>query len=91
MVTYWHIAVSIKMASNVGVFCHCCLFACHSGGRRSNMEEVLVARWWLPGASSAALDLLHGVILRALLQCICMAIKLACNGGTVAHHCHLFA
>ena len=81
MVTYWRIAVSINMASNVGVFCVCCLFACHSGGRCSK----------LPGASSIALNLLHGVILRALLQHVCMAIKMACNGGTVAHRCHLFA
>ncbi len=37
-VTYRHIAMAIKMASIVGVFVDCCLFACFPGGFRGNME-----------------------------------------------------
>ena len=37
----------------------CCCFVCYCpGGCRSDTEQV-VARWWRPVASSAALDMLH--------------------------------
>ncbi len=38
MVTYQHIAMAIKMASFVGVFVDCCLFACCPGGRWGDTE-----------------------------------------------------
>jgi hypothetical protein len=40
-VTYWHIAMAIKMASFAGVFVDCCLYACCPGGRWGNMEQVV--------------------------------------------------
>jgi hypothetical protein len=70
--------MAIKMASKVGVLFDCCFVDCCPGSRRGDMERV-VAQWWLPGASSVALDL--------LLQCIhIMAIEMACNGGTFIWH-----
>ncbi len=84
-VTYQRIAMAIKTATFLGVFVDCCLFACCPGGRWSNTEQV-VARWWLPGASSVALDLLHWVMPRSSLQPIRMAIKMACDRGTFVRH-----
>ncbi len=80
-VTYRRIAIAIKMATFLGVFVDCCLFACCPGSLWGNMEQV-VARWRLPGASSVALDLLHRVMPCSSLQRVRMAIKMACNGGT---------
>jgi hypothetical protein len=40
-VTYWRIAMAIKMASFVGVFVDCCLFACCPGNRWGNTEQVV--------------------------------------------------
>jgi hypothetical protein len=84
-VTYQRIAMAIKTATFLGVFVDCCLFACCPGGCWGNTEQV-VAQWRLPGASSVALDLLHWVIPRSLLQRICIAIKMACDGGTFVRH-----
>jgi hypothetical protein len=39
VVTYWRIAMAIKMASKVGVFVHCCVFACCPGGHQGNVEQ----------------------------------------------------
>jgi hypothetical protein len=36
LVTYWRIAMSIKMATFLGVFVDCCLFACCPGSRWGN-------------------------------------------------------
>ncbi len=58
VVTYRRIAIAIKMATFLGVFVDCCLFACCPGGRWGDADRV-VAQWRLPGASSVALDLLH--------------------------------
>jgi hypothetical protein len=80
-VTYRRIAMTIKMAIFARVFVNCCLFACCPGGRWSNTEQV-VTRWQLPGASSVALDLLHQAMPGSSPQRACMAIKMACNGGT---------
>jgi hypothetical protein len=86
VVLYWRTAAAINMATFLGVFVDCCLFACCPGGRWGNTEQV-VARWRLPGASSVALDLLHRAMPHSLLQCVRMAIKMACDGGTfVCHH-----
>jgi hypothetical protein len=84
-VTYRRIAVAIKTATFLGVFVDCCLYACCPGGCWGNTERV-VARWRLPGASSVALDLLHWAMPRSLLQCVCMAIEMACDGGTFVRH-----
>jgi hypothetical protein len=71
----------MNMATFLGVFVDCCLFACCPGGHWGNTEQ-LVAQWRLPGASSVALDLLHRAMPCSLLQRVRMAIKMACNGGT---------
>jgi hypothetical protein len=87
---YLCIAMAIKMSRKVGDFFHPCLLACRPGGRWGNTERV-VNQWQHPGASSVALDLLHWVMPRVLLQRICMAIKMACNGeGTFVCCCRLF-
>jgi hypothetical protein len=84
-VTYRRIAMAIKRATFLGVFVDCCLFSCCPGSCWGNTEQV-VAQWRLPGASSVALDLLHRAMPRSLLQCIRMAIKMACDGGTFVRH-----
>ncbi len=84
-VLYWCTAAAMNMATFSGVFVDCCLFACYPGGRWGNMEQIF-AQWWLPGASSVALDLLHWLMPGSLLQCIRMAIKMACNRGTFVRH-----
>jgi hypothetical protein len=86
VVTYWRIAMAIKMTIFARVFVDCCLFACCPGGRWGDMEGV-VTRWWLPGASSVALDLLHRAMPRLLLQHVHMAIEMACDGGTFVSDC----
>ncbi len=88
-VMYRRIAMAIKTGTFLGVFVDCCLFACCPGSRWGNTEQV-VTRWWLPGASSVALDLLHRVMPRSLLQRIRMAIEMACDGGTFVCHCWFY-
>jgi hypothetical protein len=85
-VLYWCTAAAMNMATFLGVFVDCCLFAYCSGGRWGDTEQ-LVAQWQLPGASSVALDLLHRAMPRSLLQHVYMAIEMACNGGTFVRHC----
>jgi hypothetical protein len=41
-------------------------------------------------ASDIALVMLHWVMPRVLLQPVCMAIKMACNGGTFVCCRHFF-
>jgi hypothetical protein len=86
-VLYRRTAAAMNMATFLvlGVFVDCCLFACCPGGRWGNTEQV-VTQWWLPGASSVALDLLHRAMPHSLLQRIRMAIERACNGGTFVRH-----
>jgi hypothetical protein len=85
-VLYRRTAAAMNMATFLGVFVDCCLFACCPGGRWGDTEQV-VTQWQLPGAPSVALDLLHQAMPRLLLQRVRMAIKMACNGGTFVHHC----
>ncbi len=85
-VLYRRTAMAIEMASKVGACFHCHWFACRPGSRRGNTERV-VAQWQLPGTSNVSLDMLHQAMPRTMLQCILMAIEMACDGGTVAHHC----
>jgi hypothetical protein len=79
-VLYWRTAEAINMATFLGVFVDCCLFACCSGGRWGNMEQV-VAQWWRPVASGVALDMPHWAMLSVLLRRICKAFKTGRNGG----------
>jgi hypothetical protein len=85
MVTYRSIAMVIKMAIFTRVFVDCCLYACCPGSRWGNTEQV-VARCQHPVASRVALDMPHWAMPRSLLQCIHMAIKMSCNGGTFVRH-----
>ncbi len=81
VVTYWRIAMVIKMASFVGVFVDCCLFACYPGSCWGNTEQV-VARCRRPVAFGVALDMLHWVVRFVLHWPTAMAIETANNGGT---------
>jgi hypothetical protein len=58
MVLYQRTATAINMVTFLGVFVDCCVFACCSGGRWGNTEQV-VTQWWLPVAFGVALDMLH--------------------------------
>jgi hypothetical protein len=78
--SYGRTAAAIKMASKVGVFVDCCLFACCPGGRRGNMEQV-VARWRRPVASQVALDMPHQAMPSVLLRRTAMVIEMANEGG----------
>jgi hypothetical protein len=65
-------------------------FVCSPPGRcRGDMERV-VTRWRHPVASGVALNMLNWVMHSVLLQCVCMAIKMACNGGTFVCRRHIF-
>ncbi len=86
---YWCTAAAMNTATFLGVFVDCCLFTCCPGGRWGNTEKV-VAQWRLPEASSVALDLLHWAMPHSLLQRVCMAIKMACNGGTFICYCRFY-
>ncbi len=79
-VLYWHTAAAINMATFLGVFVDCCFFACCSGGRWGNMEQV-VAQWRQPVASKVALDMPHWAMLSVLLRRIRKAFKIGRNGG----------
>ena len=85
-VTCRHIPMAIKMASKVGVFVDCCLFACCPGSRWGNTEQV-VAQWPRPVASGIALDMPHWVILSVLLRRTAVAIKTAGGKGAFVCHC----
>jgi hypothetical protein len=85
-VLYRRIVMAIKTARKVGVFIHRCVVDCRTGVRGSNTEQV-AAQWWCLVASNMALDILHRAMLHEALQCLRMAIKMACNGGAFIH-CH---
>ena len=46
-------------------------------------SEQVAAQWRLPGASGVALAMLYWVMSGASLQRVPMAIKMACDGGTL--------
>jgi hypothetical protein len=79
-VLYRRTAAAINMATFLGVFVDCCLFACCSGGRWGNTEQV-VTRWWCPVASKVALDMPHWAMLSVLLRRIHKAFEMGRNGG----------
>jgi hypothetical protein len=88
-VLYRPTAAAIETASFLGVFVHCCLFACCPGGRWGNMEQV-VAQCRRPVASGVALDMLHRAMCFVLHQQTAMAIEMANGGGTCSYHHHFF-
>jgi hypothetical protein len=69
-------AMAIEMASFLGVFVDCCLFACCPGSRWGDIEQV-VAQCRRPVASGVALDMTHWAMLSVLLQHTTVAIKMA--------------
>ncbi len=80
-VLYRRTAAAINMATFLGVFVDCCLFACCPGGRWGNTKRV-VARWQCPVASGVALDMLYWAMRFELHRRTAMAIKMANVGGT---------
>ncbi len=85
-VLYRRTAAAIGMASFLGVFVDCCLFACCPGGRWGNTEQV-VAQCQRPVASGVALDMLHRAMRFVLHQRTAMAIKMGNGSGTCSYHC----
>jgi hypothetical protein len=79
-VLYRRTAAAINMATFLGVFVDCFLFACCSGGRWGNTEQV-VARWRRPVASEVALDMPHLAMPSVLLRRIRKAFETGRNGG----------
>ena len=88
-VSYRRIAMAIETTRKVGVFIHRCVVDCCPGVRGSNTERV-VARWRRLVTSDMALDILHWAMPHASLQCLRMAIKMACNGGAFVCRRRLF-
>ena len=84
VVLYRHIAMAIETASKVGVFFHCCVVDCCPGGQQGNTEHV-VTQCQRPVASSKALDLLHWVMLHALLKRDFLAVEMTPDGGAFVH------
>jgi hypothetical protein len=79
-VLYWHTTAAINMATFLGVFVDCCMFACCSGGHWGNTEQV-VARWQHPVASKVALDMPHWAMPSVSLRRIRKAFETGCEGG----------
>jgi hypothetical protein len=84
-VLYRRTATAIGMASFLGLFVDCCLFACCPGGRWGNTEQV-VARCRCSVASGVALDMPHWEMLSVLLRRTTMAIKTAGRQGAFVRH-----
>ncbi len=76
---------AIKMASFLGVFIDCCLFACCPGGRWGNTEWE-VARCRRPVASGVAMDMPHQAMPSVLLRRTAVAIKTAGRQGAFIRH-----
>ncbi len=81
VVLYRRTAAAINMATFLGAFVDCCLFACCPGGRWGNMEQV-VAQWRHPVASRVALDMLHWAMRFVLHWRTAKPIEMANVGGT---------
>jgi hypothetical protein len=86
-VTYRRIAMAINLATFLGAFVDCCLFACCPGGCWGNTEQV-VAQCQHPVASRVALDMPHRAMPSVLLRRTAVAIETAGGRGAfVRHHC----
>jgi hypothetical protein len=79
-VLYRRTTAAINMATFLGVFVDCCLFACCSGGRWGNTEQV-VARLRHPVASEVALDMPHRAMPSVSPQRIRKAFETSRLGG----------
>ncbi len=89
-VTYRRIAMAIKMATFLGVFVNCCLFACCPGGHWGDAWQV-VSRWQHPVASGVALDMPHWAMPSVLLRRTAVAIETAGGQDAFVRHrqfCH---
>ncbi len=84
-VPWWRIAMAIHLATFLGAFVDCCLFACCPDGRWGNKEQV-VARCWQPVASKVALDIPHLAMPSVLLRRTGVAIKMAGRRGAFVRH-----
>ncbi len=80
-VLYWCTAAAMNVATFLGVFVDCCLFACCPGGCWGDMEQV-VTQWCHPVASGVALDMLHWAMCFVLHQRAAMTIEMTNGGGT---------
>ncbi len=81
VVLYWCTTAAMNMATFLGLFVDCCLFAYCPGGRWGN-TELVVTQWRHPVASGVALDMLHWAMHFILHQRTAMAIEMANGGGT---------
>ncbi len=54
------------------------------------LSDIILTRWWRPGASSEALDLLHRAMRAVTYRRIAMAINTASFVGVFVD-CYLFA
>jgi hypothetical protein len=84
-VPYRRIAMAIDLATFLGAFVDCCLFACCPGGRWGDMEQV-VTQCQRPVASGVALDIPHRAMPSVLLRRTTMAIKTAGGRGAFVYH-----
>jgi hypothetical protein len=84
-VPYRHIAMAIDLATFLGAFFDCCLFACCPGGRWGNTEQV-VARCRHPVASRVALEIPHWAMPSVLLWRTAVAIETAGGRGAFVRH-----
>jgi len=73
--------MAIKTASKEGTFCTVILLIVAMADAR---DTERVVAWQHPVASNVALDMLHRVMLLALLQRLRVTIKMTCDGGTFA-------
>jgi hypothetical protein len=83
-------AAAIKMASKVGVFVDCCLFACCPGGCQGNTEQG-VAQWRRSVAFKVALDMPHWAMPSVLPRSTTVTIEMANNRGAFVRYqqfCH---
>jgi hypothetical protein len=87
-VTYWRIAMAITLATFLGAFVDCCLFAYCPGGRWGDTEQV-VPRCRHQVASRVALDTPHQAMLSVLLRRTAVVIKTAGRQGAFIRHRHL--
>ncbi len=85
-VLYRRTATAINIATFLGVFVDCCLFACCSGGRWGD-TELVVARCQHPVASRVALDMPHRAMPSVLLRRTAVAIETASGRGAFVCHC----
>jgi hypothetical protein len=77
--------MAIDLATFLGAFVDCCLFACCPGSRWGDTEQV-VAQCRCPVASGVALNIPHWAMPSLLLRRTAVAIKTA--GGRGAFVCH---